>query len=64
VLEAYAAGVPVVGSYIGGIPDPSWEGETGFLVSPTQAGAWTEAANRLPDYSETSRLDEGAIGCG
>jgi glycosyltransferase involved in cell wall biosynthesis len=60
VLEAYAAGVPVVGSDIGGIPDLIVEGETGFLVSPTQPGAWTEAANRLLDDAETSRLGEGA----
>src|SRR4030095_8548742 len=32
ILEAYAAGVPVVASASGGIPEIARDGETGFLV--------------------------------
>jgi glycosyltransferase involved in cell wall biosynthesis len=60
VLEAYAAGVPVVASRIGGLPDLIREGESGFLVSPTQPAAWTKAASRLLDDDETRRLGDGA----
>jgi glycosyltransferase involved in cell wall biosynthesis len=34
ILEAYAAGVPVVASASGGIPEIVRDGETGFLVQP------------------------------
>lgn len=33
-LEAYAAGVPVIGSRIGAIPEYVCDGETGFLFTP------------------------------
>ena len=34
ILEAYAAGVPVVASASGGIPEIVRDGETGFLAAP------------------------------
>src|SRR6185436_4769803 len=34
ILEAYAAGVPVVASSSGGIPEIVRDGETGFLAPP------------------------------
>ncbi|MDO8621957.1 MAG: glycosyltransferase family 4 protein, partial [bacterium] len=39
ILEAMAAGVPVVASRIGGIPELVHEGETGFLVPPRDPAA-------------------------
>lgn len=37
IIEGYAAGVPVIGSNIGGIPEIIVEGETGYLFNPGDA---------------------------
>lgn len=34
-VEAQASGLPVIGSRVGGVPEVLIEGETGYLVSPT-----------------------------
>ena len=47
VLEAAAAGVPVVASAIGGIPELVGEGVTGLLVPPGDAGALATALTRV-----------------
>jgi glycosyltransferase involved in cell wall biosynthesis len=47
VLEAMAAGRPVVASRIGGLPDVVVDGETGVLVPPGDAGALQQALARL-----------------
>jgi glycosyltransferase involved in cell wall biosynthesis len=60
ILEAYATGVPVIASRIGGLPDLVVDGESGLLVPPGDPGAWAEAAGRLLDDSEADRLGEGA----
>lgn len=46
-LEAMGAGVPVVGSRVGGIPEMVVEGETGLLTSPRDPAALAEALNVL-----------------
>lgn len=46
-LEAMAAGVPVVGSRNGGLPDLVLEGETGLLVAPGDVDALRGALSRL-----------------
>jgi len=62
ILEAYATGVPVVASRIGGLPDLVAEGESGFLVRPDDPAAWAAAAGRLFDDELSMRLGDGAYG--
>lgn len=46
-LEALAAGVPMIASDIGGIPEMLIDGETGLLIPPGDAGALSAAVERL-----------------
>ncbi|MGY2050647.1 glycosyltransferase [Methylobacterium sp. JK268] len=63
VLEAYAAGRPVIASRIAGIPELVREGETGRLVPPGDVAALAEAlaafaampARRLADLGSAGR---------
>jgi glycosyltransferase involved in cell wall biosynthesis len=43
LLQAFAAGVPVVASAIGGIPEVVTDGQTGILVPPGDAAALARA---------------------
>jgi len=43
VLEAMAAGLPVVATRVGGVPEVVQAGETGFLVEPDDTEAFTES---------------------
>ena len=59
-LEAMAAGKPVVGSSVGGIPELVREGETGLLVPEKDPGALAEALLRLArDPALRARLGAG-----
>lgn len=49
VVEAMAAGVAVVATAVGGVPDAVAEGETGMLVPPGEADALAAALGRLAD---------------
>jgi glycosyltransferase involved in cell wall biosynthesis len=49
VLEAMAAGVPVVATRVGGIPEALADGERGLLVAPRDARALACAIGRLLD---------------
>jgi glycosyltransferase involved in cell wall biosynthesis len=53
VIEALAAGRPVVATRVGGVPDVVRDGEDGFLVEP---GATDELAERLAELARDPRL--------
>ncbi|MFN2617709.1 MAG: glycosyltransferase [Thermoleophilaceae bacterium] len=52
ILEAMLAGLPVVASEVGSVPEAVREGETGFLVPPGDAAALAGALRRLLDDAE------------
>jgi glycosyltransferase involved in cell wall biosynthesis len=60
ILEAYAAGVPVIASRIGGLPDLVVEGSSGLLVPPSDPAGWAAAIEQLLDDDEATRLGDGA----
>jgi glycosyltransferase involved in cell wall biosynthesis len=47
VLEAFAAGVPVLGSDLGGVAELVRPGVDGLLVAPSSPPAWRDALTRL-----------------
>jgi glycosyltransferase involved in cell wall biosynthesis len=55
-LEAYAAGVPVLASDVGGLPELVEDGRSGFLLPPTDPEAWTAAMQKLLSDQEAVRL--------
>jgi len=61
LLEAMAAGCPVVGANRGGIPDIVSDGVNGCLYEPNQEGSLAAAVERLlGDASERSQLRRNA----
>ena len=57
IAEAMACGLPVIGSYIGGIPEVIGnEGTAGLLVSPGHPEAIAHAIRQLMDDDEKCRV--------
>jgi len=62
LLEAMACGTPVVASALGGMPEVVRHGETGFLVSPGDAGALRERVmTLLDDTRRWSQMSDAAV---
>jgi glycosyltransferase involved in cell wall biosynthesis len=58
VLEAFAAGIPVAGSNLGGIPELVEHGVNGLLIDPASPANWAAALRSLsqdPDLLATLR---------
>ena len=55
ILEAMAAGLPVVATRVGGTPEVVVEGETGRLVPARDVGAMAEALLTIATDSDTAR---------
>jgi glycosyltransferase involved in cell wall biosynthesis len=60
VVEAYAAGVPVVANRYGALPSVVANGVTGLLVEPGDADGWTAALRSMMDDATSQELGEGA----
>jgi glycosyltransferase involved in cell wall biosynthesis len=60
LLEALAAGLPVVASAVGGIPAALGTPAAGILTQPCDVGALTEALKRL-SQDHAARTDLGAM---
>jgi L-malate glycosyltransferase len=55
VLEAMAAGVPVVAANVGGVPDLIEEGKTGLLCDPHDQTSIHNAVAKLLDQPELGK---------
>ena len=61
VLEAMAHGIPVVAAAVGGVPEVVSDGQTGFLVPPSDAkGLATRVLELLNDPALRRRLGQAA----
>jgi glycosyltransferase involved in cell wall biosynthesis len=62
VVEAYAAGVPVIASGIGALPELVSDGVSGLLVKPRATQEWVSAIERLMVDERAQALGDGAWG--
>ena len=60
IIEAYAAGVPVLASDLGALPEAIVEGVTGRPVAVDDPRAWADAVRGL-DHDASIRLGDGAF---
>jgi glycosyltransferase involved in cell wall biosynthesis len=62
LLEGYAAGRPVIGSRMAGIPELVREGETGALFAAGQVEALAASLQRFAELPDTRLAEMGAAG--
>jgi glycosyltransferase involved in cell wall biosynthesis len=55
LLEAMAAGLPVVATAVGGVPEMVTDGESALLVAPRDASAMADALHRILTDEELAR---------
>jgi glycosyltransferase involved in cell wall biosynthesis len=60
LLEAYAAGVPVIASAVGSLPELIADGESGLLVPPSDPVAWQHAVKKLTEDATATRMGANA----
>jgi glycosyltransferase involved in cell wall biosynthesis len=58
-VEAQAAGLPVIGSRVGGIPEVVYEGRTGFLVDPHDPQDLADRIEELYTMKDRSNVYSG-----
>jgi glycosyltransferase involved in cell wall biosynthesis len=61
ILEAFAAGVPVLASGIGGLPELVDDGVNGRLFPVDDAVAWAAGLDRMRSDAESAVLGDGAF---
>lgn len=59
ILEAFSAGIPVIGSRLGGIAELVTEGVDGLLVEPESVDGWAKALRTLADSDTLAKLRAG-----
>jgi glycosyltransferase involved in cell wall biosynthesis len=60
IIEAYSAGIPVLASDIGGLPELVSDGRSGLILAPSDPTSWTAAMERLGNDAECKRMGEEA----
>lgn len=55
ITEAMSASLPVVSTFLAGIPEMVFDGQTGFLVQPGDAQAFADAVRKLLSNPEAAR---------
>jgi glycosyltransferase involved in cell wall biosynthesis len=56
IIESYAAGVPVIASDIGALPEAVTDERTGLLARTDDPYSWASAMERLSDDAISERL--------
>jgi glycosyltransferase involved in cell wall biosynthesis len=62
VLEAYALGLPVIGSSLGGIPELVRSGETGYVFEAGSAQGLVEVLRAVSDAPDATIVAMGRAG--